>query len=69
MRYNRLGRTGLFVSELCFGTMTFGGSDGMWKQIGSLQQADADRLIGVAHEAGIISSTRQTFTQRACQKK
>ena len=53
MRYNRLGRTGLLVSELCFGTMTFGGQDDMWKQIGSLQQADADRLIRVAHEAGI----------------
>ncbi len=53
MRYNRLGRTGLLVSELCFGTMTFGGQDAMWKQIGSLQQADADRLIRIAHEAGI----------------
>jgi aryl-alcohol dehydrogenase-like predicted oxidoreductase len=53
MRYNQLGRTGLLVSELCFGTMTFGGNDGMWKQIGSLQQADADRLIRVAHESGI----------------
>lgn len=53
MRYNRLGRTGLFVSELCLGTMTFGGREGMWKQIGSLQQADADCLVRVAHEAGI----------------
>ena len=53
MRYNRLGRTGLYVSELCLGTMTFGGREGMWKQIGSLQQADADCLVRVAHEAGI----------------
>ncbi len=53
MRYNRLGQTGLLVSELCLGTMTFGGSEGMWKQIGSLQQEDADRLIRVAYEAGI----------------
>ena len=30
MRYNQLGRTGLFVSELCLGTMTFGGSAGIW---------------------------------------
>ena len=30
MRYNRLGRTGLFVSELCLGTMTFGGGGGFW---------------------------------------
>lgn len=33
MRTNQLGRTGLFVSELCLGTMTFGGSGGMWGQI------------------------------------
>lgn len=53
MRYNQLGRTGLFVSELCLGTMTFGGREGMWKQIGSLQQVDADSMVRVAHEAGI----------------
>ena len=36
MRYNVLGETGLFVSELCLGTMTFGGGEGMWEQIGAL---------------------------------
>jgi aryl-alcohol dehydrogenase-like predicted oxidoreductase len=29
MRYQKLGNTGLFVSELCLGTMTFGGEGGM----------------------------------------
>lgn len=53
MRYNQLGRTGLFVSELCLGTMTFGGNDGIWQHIGDLQQADAERLIGRALDAGI----------------
>jgi len=53
MRYNPLGRTGLFVSELCLGTMTFGGSEGMWRQIGALQQQDAEKLIGQALDAGI----------------
>jgi aryl-alcohol dehydrogenase-like predicted oxidoreductase len=53
MRYNRLGRTGLFVSELCLGTMTFGGGAGIWDQIGNLQQEDAERLIGRALDAGI----------------
>ncbi|MDM0028493.1 aldo/keto reductase [Variovorax saccharolyticus] len=53
MRHNPLGRTGLFVSELCLGTMTFGGSDGIWSQIGDLQQADAERLVGQALDAGI----------------
>ena len=53
MRNHPLGRTGLFVSELCLGTMTFGGGDGIWGKIGDLQQADAERLVGQALDAGI----------------
>lgn len=53
MRYQKLGNTGLFVSELCLGTMTFGGEDGMWGKIGKLSQSDADRLVGSALDAGI----------------
>ena len=53
MRHRSLGRTGLFVSELCLGTMTFGGTDGMWAKIGELQQSDAERLVGQAVDAGI----------------
>src|SRR5687767_1437141 len=53
MRNRPLGRTGLFVSEVCLGTMTFGGGEGMWAQIGNLQQTDAERLIGQALDAGI----------------
>ena len=53
MRNHPLGRTGLFVSELCLGTMTFGGSDGIWGKIGDLGQGDAERLVGQAIDAGI----------------
>ncbi|HEY4068549.1 MAG TPA: aldo/keto reductase [Burkholderiaceae bacterium] len=53
MRHHCLGRTGLFVSELCLGTMTFGGGGGIWDQIGALQQAEAEQLIGSALDAGI----------------
>ncbi|MDE8651812.1 aldo/keto reductase [Novosphingobium album (ex Liu et al. 2023)] len=52
MRYNRLGRTGLFVSELCLGTMTFGG-DGMWTAMGQVDQAGANALVRRALDAGI----------------
>ena len=38
MRYKQLGRTGLLVSELCFGTMTFGGGRDFWRAIGRLPQ-------------------------------
>jgi len=53
MRYVKFGSTGLFVSELCLGTMTFGGTSGIWGQIGQLQQAEAEKLIGRAIDAGI----------------
>lgn len=53
MRYNRLGKTGLFVSELCLGTMTFGGGEGIWGKIGNLQQQESERLIARSLEAGI----------------
>jgi aryl-alcohol dehydrogenase-like predicted oxidoreductase len=53
MRYNRLGRSGLFVSELCLGTMTFGGTDGIWGQIGQLGQDAADEIVKTAVDGGI----------------
>jgi aryl-alcohol dehydrogenase-like predicted oxidoreductase len=53
MKYNRLGSTGLYVSELCLGTMTFGGGSGFWQHIGQLQQDEVHALMRQAHEAGI----------------
>lgn len=53
MRYNQLGRTGLFVSELCLGAMTFGGGDDMWGKIGQLGQEEADALVRGAIESGV----------------
>ncbi|MFS2110848.1 aldo/keto reductase [Sphingomonas sp. Sphisp140] len=53
MRYNQLGRTGLIVSELCLGTMTFGGEGELWGKIGQLQQEEADALVKAALDAGI----------------
>jgi len=52
MKYNLLGNTGLKVSELCLGTMTFGGQ-GFWSAIGTLDQEAVDKLIGRSVEAGI----------------
>jgi aryl-alcohol dehydrogenase-like predicted oxidoreductase len=53
LKYRTLGRSGLFVSELCLGTMTFGGGDDMWGMIGKLQQDQADELMQTALDAGI----------------
>ena len=52
MRYNLLGRTGLYVSELCLGTMTFGGK-GFWEVLGNLGQTEAEALVGTALDAGV----------------
>ena len=53
MKFNRLGQTGLFVSELCFGTWSFSGRNYFGGAIGTLQQKDATRFIGRALEAKI----------------
>lgn len=55
MKYNQLGRTGLYVSEICLGTMTFGGNEdaGMWKAIGALPQPDVDAIVEKALAAGV----------------
>jgi aryl-alcohol dehydrogenase-like predicted oxidoreductase len=52
MRYQPLGGTGLLVSELCLGTMTFGGK-GYWTAIGQLDQSVADRIVADSLDAGI----------------
>ena len=52
MRYNLLGQTGLYVSELCFGTMTFGGQ-GHWANMGRLQLDDVSAQLKTAVDAGI----------------
>jgi aryl-alcohol dehydrogenase-like predicted oxidoreductase len=52
MKYNQLGSTGLFVSEICLGTMTFGGG-GFWKVVGDLDQKNATALVSRSLEAGV----------------
>jgi aryl-alcohol dehydrogenase-like predicted oxidoreductase len=61
MQYKTLGNTGLLVSQICLGTMTFAGDDpaalsdngGIWKAIGNVNQSDADALIKASIEAGV----------------
>jgi aryl-alcohol dehydrogenase-like predicted oxidoreductase len=55
VKYNQLGRTGLYVSEIALGTMTFGGNAdaGMWKAIGALQQDEVDAIVGRALASGV----------------
>jgi aryl-alcohol dehydrogenase-like predicted oxidoreductase len=53
MRTNRLGNTGLIVSELALGTMTFGQTEGRFAAVAGLGQSEADALVRAAIEAGI----------------
>lgn len=52
MKYKLLGNTGLKVSELCLGTMTFGGR-GMWTAIGTLPQDEVNAIVKKSVDAGI----------------
>ena len=52
MRYRSFGRTGLLVSELCLGTMIFGGK-GFWEVVGKLCAKEVEATIGGALEAGV----------------
>ncbi|WP_029352461.1 aldo/keto reductase [Bosea sp. 117] len=52
MRYKTLGNTGLLVSEICLGTMTFGGK-GFWTAIGTLDQSVADDIVARSLDAGV----------------
>jgi aryl-alcohol dehydrogenase-like predicted oxidoreductase len=63
MRFNLLGRTGVYVSELCLGTMTFGGK-GFWEVVGKLGQSEAEALVGTALDAGVnFIDTADTYSE------
>ena len=52
MKFKQLGKTGVLVSELCLGTMTFGGK-GYWKAIGQLPEDEVTQLLKTAIDQGI----------------
>ena len=52
MKFRQLGKTGVLLSELCFGTMTFGGK-GYWKAIGHLLEDEVTQLVKTALDNGI----------------
>ena len=70
MQYKTLGDTGLLVSTLCFGTMTFhGGTSGMWKAIGQVDQPGADALIKGCLDAGVnFFDTADVYSEGESEK-
>jgi len=53
MRYRKLGNTGLIVSEMCLGAMTFGSGEGMWATVAGVSQESVTDLIKAAFDRGI----------------
>jgi len=53
MQYKTLGETGLLVSTLCFGAMTFHGGAGLFKMLGASNQAEADEIVKACIDGGI----------------
>jgi aryl-alcohol dehydrogenase-like predicted oxidoreductase len=53
MKFRQLADTGVFVSELCLGTMTFGGVGQIWEVMGGLDQGAVDAIVHRALDAGI----------------
>jgi aryl-alcohol dehydrogenase-like predicted oxidoreductase len=69
MKYATLGNTGLLVSKMCFGTMTFGDGRGLYKAIGAVGQAAADELVKTSIESGInFFDTADVYTEGESEK-
>jgi aryl-alcohol dehydrogenase-like predicted oxidoreductase len=69
MQYKTLGDTGLLVSQLCFGTMTFHGGTGMFKAIGTVDQHGADALIKHSIDSGInFFDTADVYSEGESEK-
>src|SRR3984957_15436338 len=64
MKYATLGNTGLLVSKLCFGTMTFGDGRGLFKAISNVGQDGADEMIKTSIDGGInFFDTADNYTE------
>jgi aryl-alcohol dehydrogenase-like predicted oxidoreductase len=69
MKYHTLGPTGLLVSEICLGTMTFSTAEGMWKPIAGVEQNLADQLLKRSFDAGVnFVDTADVYTNGESEK-
>ena len=69
LEYATLGNTGILVSRLCFGTMTFGDGRGLFKGISAVDQVGADELVKSAIDGGInFFDTADNYTEGESEK-
>ncbi|MEK1873497.1 MAG: aldo/keto reductase [Rhizobium altiplani] len=68
MEYRLLGRSGLKISTLTMGTMTFGGQ-GWAKMVGDLGLTEARRLVDLCIDAGVnLIDTADVYSQGVCEE-
>src|SRR5438128_5081777 len=69
MEYKTLGNTGLLVSRLCLGTMTFGNGEGIYEVIVNFDQKGADELVKGAIDGGInFFDTADVYSEGVSEK-
>jgi aryl-alcohol dehydrogenase-like predicted oxidoreductase len=69
VQYKTLGNTGMLVSHVCLGTMTFHGGEGFWKAVGTVDQAGADELVKAALDAGVnFFDTADVYSEGESEK-
>jgi aryl-alcohol dehydrogenase-like predicted oxidoreductase len=69
MDYRQLGRSGLKVPALSFGTGTFGGANEFFKTWGSTDVAEATRLIDICLDAGVsLFDTADIYSEGASEE-
>lgn len=69
MNYKTLGGTGLLVSTICFGCMTFHGGSGFWGVVGQVDQAGADELVKGCLDAGVnFFDTADVYSEGESEK-
>jgi len=69
MKYHTLGPTGLLVSEICLGTMTFATGEAMWKPIAGVEQDLADQMLKSSFDAGVnFVDTADVYTNGESEK-
>ncbi|MFC5216866.1 aldo/keto reductase [Streptomyces coerulescens] len=70
MQYEQLGTTGVFVSRIALGTMTFGGAGTPpWSVVGGLDEKAADEIVGLALDAGVnLVDTADMYAAGECEE-